>query len=58
MKVFGITAVSSVFAYLWLLVILMVITPNVVDVWEAALTFFFFPILVVFAYMADKGELL
>ena len=52
--VFGVTAVSSVFAYVWLLIILIVSTPNVVDIWEALLTFLFFPLLVGFAYSADK----
>ena len=55
MNVFAITAVSSVFAYFWLLVILMMITPNVVDLWESLLTFLFFPILVILAWMADAG---
>eukprot|EP01051_Picozoa_sp_SAG22_P010148 SAG22_NODE_894_length_6640_cov_3.923559_4_plen_880_part_00 len=55
MQVFGITAFASVFAYLWLLIILMAITPNIVDVWEAAVTFLMFPMLVIFAFMADKG---
>ena len=40
---------------MWLLIILKVSTPNVVDVWEAVMTFLFFPILVVVAYCADKG---
>ncbi|KAG8224885.1 hypothetical protein J437_LFUL004626, partial [Ladona fulva] len=42
------------FAYAWLLVILVLITPNVVDIWEAALTLIFFPVLVIIAYMADQ----
>lgn len=55
--VFGITAFSSIFAYIWILIILKVSSPNVVDMWEAILTFLFFPILVVLAYVADKGWL-
>lgn len=55
--VFGITATFSICAYIWLLVILKWITPNVVDVWEAVLTFLFFPILTVIAYCGDKGWL-
>jgi len=54
-SVFSITAAFSVFAYVWLVVILMLITPNVVDVWEGFLTFFYFPILVTLAYLADIG---
>ena len=52
--VFAITAVFSVAAYLWLLVILTVITPNVVDVWEGFITFILFPLLVWLAYLADQ----
>ena len=53
--VFGVTAVCSVFAYIWLLVILVAATPNVVTVTEGALTFGFFPVLVMAAYAVDKG---
>jgi solute carrier family 8 (sodium/calcium exchanger) len=53
--VFAVTSFFCVFAYIWLLIILKVSTPNVVDIWEAVMTFLFFPILVVLAYCADKG---
>ena len=53
-KVFAVTAVSSVFAYVWLIIILVFITPNYVDLWEAILTLLFFPILVILAYVAEK----
>jgi len=53
--VFIITASTSVLAYLWLVVILQMISPNKVDLWEACLTLGFFPILVVMAFLADKG---
>ena len=53
-KVFGVTAFFCVFAYLWLIIILVAITPDYVDLWEAVLTFIFFPILVILAYIADK----
>ena len=53
-KVFAITAFFSVFAYLWLIVILMWSSPNVVELWEAIITFLFFPVLVLLAYMADR----
>lgn len=52
--VFAVTASFSVFAYIWLLVILKWNTENVVDMWEAILTLLFFPILVLIAYAADK----
>ncbi|CAJ0923066.1 unnamed protein product, partial [Mesorhabditis belari] len=52
-KVFCVTAFFGTFAYIWLLIILSWITPNVVDVWEAFLTLFFFVILVAASYSAD-----
>jgi solute carrier family 8 (sodium/calcium exchanger) len=55
MGVFKITAVSSVFAYLWLMIILMFVSPDVVELWEALLTFLFFPALVGAAYGADRN---
>jgi len=53
--VYAITASSSVFAYLWLLLILQVISPNVCEAWEAVVTLMFCPMLVVLAYLADRG---
>ena len=55
LTVFKVTAFFSVFAYLWLLVILVAISPDVIEVWEAAVTFGFFPVLVWLAYAADTG---
>ena len=52
--VFAITAFFSVFAYVWLIIILLAWTPNVVSLPEALITFLFFPALVYLAYMADK----
>lgn len=54
LRVFFVTAAWSIFAYLWLYLILAVISPGVVDVWEGLLTLFFFPICVVFAWIADR----
>ncbi|XP_077490195.1 sodium/calcium exchanger 3-like [Amblyomma americanum] len=54
-KVFGITAFFSVFAYLWMLVVLRGSSPDVVELWEALLTLLFFPLLVFLAYAADTG---
>ncbi|CAE8675698.1 unnamed protein product [Polarella glacialis] len=51
--VYAITAFFAVFAYLWMFLIVSVITPNEVSVWEAVLTFLFFPLLVFLAYLAD-----
>jgi len=49
------TAIWSVFAYLWLIVILLLVSPHVVEVWEGVLTFLFFPLLTFLAYACDRG---
>ena len=54
-KVFLTTAGWSVFAYLWLFIVLVVISPNVVDLWEAVITLLSFPVLVLHSYMAEKN---
>uniref|UniRef100_A0A1B6G5H0 Calx-beta domain-containing protein n=1 Tax=Cuerna arida TaxID=1464854 RepID=A0A1B6G5H0_9HEMI len=54
LNVFFVTATWSVFAYVWLYVILAVTSPGVVDVWEGILTFSFFPLTVLTAYIADQ----
>uniref|UniRef100_A0A672HSS4 Sodium/calcium exchanger 1-like n=1 Tax=Salarias fasciatus TaxID=181472 RepID=A0A672HSS4_SALFA len=54
LRVFFVTASWSIFAYIWLYLILAVSSPGVVDVWEGLLTLFFFPICVGFAYVADR----
>ncbi|KAL1252873.1 hypothetical protein QQF64_017566, partial [Cirrhinus molitorella] len=54
LRVFFVTAAWSVFAYIWLYLILSVFSPGVVEVWEAVLTFLFFPLCVVQAWIADR----
>ncbi|KAM9450910.1 solute carrier family 8 member 4a [Clarias gariepinus] len=54
LRVFFVTAAWSVFAYIWLYLILSVFSPGVVEVWEAVLTFLFFPICVLQAWIADR----
>ncbi|KFO79463.1 Sodium/calcium exchanger 2, partial [Cuculus canorus] len=54
LRVFFVTASWSIFAYVWLYLILAVISPGVVRVWEALLTLLFFPLCVAFAGPADK----
>uniref|UniRef100_A0AAG5CWT8 Calx-beta domain-containing protein n=2 Tax=Anopheles atroparvus TaxID=41427 RepID=A0AAG5CWT8_ANOAO len=54
LRVFFVTATWSVFAYIWLYLILAQITPGRVDMWEGFLTFLFFPATVVTAYIADR----
>lgn len=52
--VFFVTAGWSVFAYIWMYLILAVISEGVVECWEATLTFLFFPATVLTAYAADR----
>lgn len=54
-KVFAITGTFSIFAYLWMLVILVAFSEEMVEPWEGVLTFLFFPLLVALSYMADIG---
>lgn len=54
LRVFFVTSMWSVFAYVWLYLILAVFSPGIVEVWEALLTFFFFPATVTTAYIADR----
>jgi solute carrier family 8 (sodium/calcium exchanger) len=51
-SVFVLTASTSIFAYLWLY---LVLDDEVVRVWEAALTFAFFPLLLLAAWAADNN---
>lgn len=54
MRVYVTTTSFSMFAYFWLIVVLMFITPGQVDLWEAILTFLMFPVLIVVAFAVDK----
>ncbi|XP_075257235.1 sodium/calcium exchanger 3-like [Convolutriloba macropyga] len=54
LRVFVCTASWSVFAYIWLYLIIAVFSPNEVEVWEAVVTFGFFPLLVIIAYITDR----
>ncbi|XP_069821561.1 sodium/calcium exchanger 1-like isoform X3 [Dendropsophus ebraccatus] len=53
-RVFAVTAFWSVFAYVWLFLILSWSSPGEVEVWEALLTFLFFPVCVLQAWLADR----
>uniref|UniRef100_A0A3Q2ED71 Solute carrier family 8 member 2a n=1 Tax=Cyprinodon variegatus TaxID=28743 RepID=A0A3Q2ED71_CYPVA len=57
LRVFFITAFWSIFAYIWLYLILAVISPGIVEVWEAAVTLLYFPICVLLAWIADLFQL-
>jgi len=51
MGVFSITGISSLWAYIWLFI---VVGDNAVEAWEAWLTIIFFFILIIMAFGADK----
>jgi len=53
--VYIVTSSFSVFAYLWLMFIVMFSSADVCEAWEAAVTLLFTPILVILAYLADRG---
>uniref|UniRef100_H2YTJ0 Calx-beta domain-containing protein n=1 Tax=Ciona savignyi TaxID=51511 RepID=H2YTJ0_CIOSA len=53
-RVFFITATWSILAYVWMYIILAVSSYGVVEIWEGVLTFLFFPMLVVLAWIADR----
>lgn len=53
--VFILTAVWSMFAYVWLLVTLKWVSPNEVEIWEAFVTLGFFPLLVLTSWCQDHG---
>jgi solute carrier family 8 (sodium/calcium exchanger) len=57
LRVFIVTASWSIFAYLWLLIILKFFSPGIVELWEGVVTFLFFPITVGMAYIADRRML-
>jgi solute carrier family 8 (sodium/calcium exchanger) len=53
-RVFMWTAVASTWAYIWFFLVLTVISPNYVELWEAIVTFLQFVILCLVAYGCDK----
>jgi solute carrier family 8 (sodium/calcium exchanger) len=55
--VFVVTASSSVFAYIWMLIMLQFMTPDLVTVMEGLITWCMFPVLCITAFAADKGWL-
>jgi len=54
LPVFFCTATWSIWAYVWLYLIIAVISPNQVDIWEAVLTLVYFPLTVCTAYICDQ----
>lgn len=54
LRVFIVTAIFSVFAYIWLWIILSVVSPGIIEVWESLITLIMFPIIVLWAYIAER----
>lgn len=52
--VFITTAIFSTWAYLWFFLVLVIISPGVVELWEACVTLFFMLALCGLAYGCDK----
>lgn len=55
LKVFWTTTAFSLAAYAWLYLMLNVLSPNVVTIWEAAVTLLLFPAMVASGYLAEKS---
>uniref|UniRef100_A0A6U4NQ54 Calx-beta domain-containing protein n=2 Tax=Hemiselmis andersenii TaxID=464988 RepID=A0A6U4NQ54_HEMAN len=53
-SVFMLTSAHSVIAYAWVVIIVTINTKDVVDLWEALVTFAFMPWMVCWVYAADK----
>jgi solute carrier family 8 (sodium/calcium exchanger) len=56
-KVYACTASFSILAYVWLYIVLAVVSKDIVELWEAVVTFSLFPILVLLAYALDRDLL-
>ena len=52
--VFAITSVCSLWAYIWMYLVLQEFSKDVVEPWEAWLTLVFFFLLIGFSFAADK----
>merc|ERR1711871_521018 len=53
--VYVITAVASLWAYFWMVVVLSISSKDEVHIWEAIFTFVMFPALVAVSYAQDSG---
>lgn len=54
MGVFIVTAIFSIFAYIWMMIVLVLWSPDKVEIAEAVITLIFFIILITLAFAADK----
>lgn len=58
LRVYSVTLTFSIFAYIWMLVILIWTSPGVIEVWEGLVTLGFFGLTVLIAYIADRRLLI
>ncbi|XP_050540521.1 sodium/calcium exchanger 3-like isoform X2 [Daktulosphaira vitifoliae] len=54
LEVFLVIGTFSFISYLWLMFIIDIISPSIIELWEASVTFMLFPIFILFAYAIDK----
>ena len=54
-SVFLLTSIWSLWAYIWMLLVVKIISPGVVEIWEAWITLLFFPLMTLTAYCQDNG---
>ena len=52
--VFLITSGWSIWAYVWMLLVVKVISPGYIEIWEAFITLAFFPLMAITAYCQDN----
>lgn len=52
--VYAVTTFFSMFAYIWLIIVLLLISPGVIESWETVITLLLFPLLILAAYLVDK----
>eukprot|EP00929_Paragymnodinium_shiwhaense_P080598 TRINITY_DN42037_c0_g1_i1.p1 TRINITY_DN42037_c0_g1~~TRINITY_DN42037_c0_g1_i1.p1 ORF type:complete len:842 (-),score=195.03 TRINITY_DN42037_c0_g1_i1:159-2684(-) len=55
--VYHVTVVFSIIAYMWLLTMCTITSPNIIEPWEGILTLVMMPVLVFMSYLADRGYL-
>ena len=53
LRVFAFTSTCAISAYIWMYLMISVISPGIVEVWEGIATFLCFPLFVIIAYLID-----
>ncbi|XP_076465393.1 sodium/calcium exchanger 2-like [Babylonia areolata] len=53
--VFVVTSIWSIWAYVWMLIVVKYITPGQIDAWEAWVTLGYLPVFVYMSYIVDRG---